>query len=180
MDEQVRDQARSSVNPGIDPVLNALPDPEIHRGDADQFTRDATYLPGHARLSPGDGRQEGKPAAKSENPGLANPMDDPAPAPRVVRAEDFARGIGEFHDGAARTSPGNAPSRAPVTPEQALFGEVRANVGVPMSVDVGRMPNNDDHAPSHVSEPHAAEPAVTKQPGISFLGRGPSGAWSKE
>lgn len=173
MDEMIRDVTRSSVNLGIDPVLNALPNPTIMQGEAEQFSRDVTYLPGHARLSPGH-HSESKPAAKSSQPGQADPMEKPAPAPRVIAAEDFARGIGAFHEGAQRTSPGNAPSRAPVTPEDGLFGGPRANVGVPVPVDVDHMPNNDDDAP------HAAEPTVTKQPGLSFLGRGPSDAWRKE
>ena len=175
MDEQVRDHARSSVNPGIDPALNRLPNAEIHQGDASQFSRPSSYLPGHARLSPGDGRQDGNPAAKAEQLGQADPMQEPTPTPHPIRASDFAREIGTPVSGGAAGSPGNPLSRGPVTPEVALFGQARHrfDFGQLTPVDVGNIPNNDDGAPMQT------QPTINKTPD-AVAPWGPPDAWSKE
>ncbi|MGA7911383.1 MAG: hypothetical protein WCC30_07535, partial [Candidatus Dormiibacterota bacterium] len=165
------------------------PDIEMHRGDASQFSRPATYLDGHARLSPGD-HSESKPAAKSEQPGNADPMEQPTPTPHPIRAEDFARGMGAAHgDGAARPSPSNDHVRVPVRPEVALFGAAadRFDYGQLTPVDVGNIPNNDDGAPQHmrpavdVSPSRGADvaPDIVKTPEATAPW-GKPGAWNKE
>ncbi|MFI5399225.1 MAG: hypothetical protein ACHQ9S_27155 [Candidatus Binatia bacterium] len=173
-DEMIRDATRSSVNLGIDPDLNAFPDAEIHQGDASQFTRDARYLPGHARLSPGDS-SESKPAAKSENIGMDDPMQQPTPTPHPIRASDFAREMGTPESGGAAASPGNPLSRGPVTPEVALFGAARArfDFGQLTPVNVGNIPNNDDAGPIQT------QPTINKTPEATSPW-GPPDAWNKE
>ncbi|HWW87041.1 MAG TPA: hypothetical protein VNZ26_25770 [Vicinamibacterales bacterium] len=173
-EEQLKDVSRSSVNLGIAPETNALPEVEIHRGTPDQFSRPATYLPGHARLSPGD-FSPSEPSTKSEQPGQADPLDDPTPTPHPVRAEDFARGFSENVPGQQKPSPGSPPSRGPVTPGVALFGAAgaRFDFGQLTPVEVRNMPNNDDGAPM------STQPTITKAPEATAPW-GPPDAWRKE
>lgn len=188
-EEQIKDASRSSVNLGIAPETNALPNAEIHRGTPDQFSRPATYLPGHARLSPGD-VADGKPAAKSEQPGKADPMRQPTPVPHPVRASDFARGMGVPPPGTvAGLVSGERGAVGPVDPATALFGANgnRPDFGQLKEIDPSNaLPNNDDarlrsRQPVIDTSPSTgtATPAITKTPDVTTPW-GPPDAWSKD
>lgn len=170
----------SSANPGIAPELNALPQCEIHQGDSSQFARTEPITDaGHQRRSPGDGAVS-KPAAKSVNLGQADAMAQIDLTYAVINADDFTRERAQGTPGGARYD-----VRAPVTPQQALFGSdgERRRFDMGQAPDGRQLPNTttqDNNAagvPGPVDNPHPARPAVLKQPDISFLGFGPSGAW---
>ncbi len=203
-DEQIKDASRSSINLGIDPTINALPDIEIHSGSSRQFVRmDDIPGGGRARRSPGN-VAEPKPAAKSQNPGQADIMEQLPPQPHPIRAEDFQRAT-QGTANSATPLPAGPVVRGPVSPEDALFGP-RKRIdtgqqpdGQPVPLSGGRVDNRDESGPRRrtpvidtspsvganvVSDiaktPEVTRPATTKQPDISFLGRGPADAWGKE
>lgn len=186
-EEQIKDADRSSVNLGIAPETNALPEVEIHRGTPDQFSRPATYLPGHARLSPGNGIPQGKPAAKVEQPGLATPPDELSPTPHPVRAEDFARGMGVPPPGTvAGLVSGERGRVGPVDPETALFGANghRPDGGQLKPIDPSNVVPNQDGArlvsrqPQIDTSPPDRGPVYKTPEATSPWG--PPDAWRKE
>jgi hypothetical protein len=167
---------QSRPNPGIDPAntyrnLPPMPGPI----SPDDFKRDLLTA-GHQRQSPGDVLPDGAPAATAGNAskggtpmeGLSDPMSQMPADFDVVRASDFARGIGATVPGSAATG---VPSgvRAAISPQEYWHGDrdlhgyesgSRDRSPLPVNSRGGQVTNNDANKPARVNPRADTSPSV--------------------